>query len=210
MSKYKALIVDDHPVIRLAVKVLLETEGYEVIGETGDGVDAVQMARELEPDFLILDIGLPRLDGLEVISRLHTMRPSLKIVVLTSQPPSFFSNRCMQAGAAGYVYKAEDLGELLSAVRAAMKGYKYFPALSFSSVRTPDGELSEADLLARLSDRELTVLQQLARGRSNKDISEMLMLSNKTISTHKYNILEKLNAQSVVELSELAKRHSLI
>ncbi|MGN7738587.1 response regulator [Pseudomonas sp. 22526] len=207
---YKALIVDDHPVIRLAVKVLLEREGYEVVGEAGNGVDAVQMTRELEPDLLILDIGLPKLDGLEVIGRLHAMRQSLKILVLTSQSPSFFSHRCMQAGAAGYMYKAEDLNELSSAVRAIMKGYNYFPSLSFNSVRAADTEATEADLLSRLSDRELSVLQQLARGLSNKDIGEMLMLSNKTISTHKTNILDKLNLQSVIELAELAKRHSLI
>lgn len=207
---YKVLIVDDHPVIRFAVKALLMGEGHEIVGEAGNGAQAIQMARELEPDLLILDIGMPKLDGLEVISRLHVMLPSLKIVVLTSQSPGFFSHRCMQAGAAGYVYKSEELDELSSAVRAVMKGYNYFPNLSFSSVCTTDTEVSEADLVARLSDRELSVLQQLARGLSNKEIGDILMLSNKTISTHKTNILEKLNAQSVIELAELAKRHSLI
>jgi two-component system response regulator EvgA len=207
---YRVMIADDHPIIRLAVRVLLESDGHEVVGEAGNGMDAIQMTRDLEPDLLILDVGLPMLDGLEVISRLHGMRQSLKILILTSQPPSFFSHRCMQAGAAGYVYKAEDLGEVSSAVRAIMKGYNYFPNLSFSSVRPVDTQASEADLLARLSDREMSVLQQLAAGRSNKEIGEIFMLSNKTISTHKTNILEKLNVKTVIELAELARRHSLI
>lgn len=207
---YKVLIVDDHPPIRLAVKVLLESEGYEIVAEARDGADAIQKTRELKPDVVILDIGLPKLDGLEVISRMRDEHEPVKIVMLTSQEPSAYSQRCMHAGAAGYVYKGEELIELLSAVRAVMKGYSYFPSISFSSVRASDTEASEVELLASLSDRELTVLRHLAEGLSNKEISEILVLSNKTISTHKYNIFEKLKIHTLLQLFELAKRHSLI
>lgn len=94
----KVLIVDDHPVIRLAVRMLMERHGYEVIAETDNGVDALQLAREHMPDIVILDIGIPKLDGLEVIARLNSMSFSVKVLVLTSQTPGHFSMRCMQAG----------------------------------------------------------------------------------------------------------------
>ena len=116
----KVLIVDDHPVIRLAVRMLMERHGYEVVAETDNGVDALQLAREHMPDIVILDIGIPKLDGLEVICRLSSTKQAnpFKVLVLTSQAPGHFSMRCMQAGAAGYVCKQQDLTELLSAIKA--------------------------------------------------------------------------------------------
>ncbi|BBP57697.1 hypothetical protein PHLH4_12870 [Pseudomonas sp. St316] len=97
----KVLIVDDHPVIRLAVRLLMERHGYEVLAETDNGVDALQLARELMPDIVILDIGIPKLDGLEVIARLTAIPSSMKVLVLTSQAPGHFSMRCMQTGRPG-------------------------------------------------------------------------------------------------------------
>ena len=125
----KVLIVDDHPVIRLAVRMLMERHGYEVVAETDNGVDALQLAREHVPDIVILDIGIPKLDGLEVICRLASAKQPapFKVLVLTSQAPGHFSMRCMQAGAAGYVCKQQDLTELLSAIKAVLSGYSYFP-----------------------------------------------------------------------------------
>ncbi|QXI19959.1 response regulator transcription factor [Pseudomonas hamedanensis] len=207
---YRVLIADDHPIVRWAVKTLLTRDGHKVIAEAGNGADAIQMALELRPDLLILDIGMPRLDGVKVITRLRNDLPSLKIVMLTSQKPDLYSQRCMHAGAAGYVYKSEELDDLLSAVRAVMRGYNYFPSVSADSVRKSDIEATEADRVASLTDRELAVLQQLAQGLSNKTIGETMMLSSKTISTHKTNILAKLRVRSVVELADLAKRNALI
>ena len=168
----KVLIVDDHPVIRLAVRMLMERHGYEVVAETDNGVDALQLAREHAPDIVILDIGIPKLDGLEVIARLSTPVVPIKVLVLTSQAPGHFSMRCMQAGAAGYVCKQQDLTELLSAIKAVLSGYSYFPNQALHSVRSSLGNASEADMVNRLSGREMMVLQQLARGKSNKEIAD--------------------------------------
>ena len=138
----KVLIVDDHPVIRLAVRMLMERHGYEVVAETDNGVDALQLAREHMPDIVILDIGIPKLDGLEVICRLASTKQavSFKVLVLTSQAPGHFSMRCMQAGAAGYVCKQQDLTELLSAIKAVLSGYSYFPNQALNSVRSTIGQ----------------------------------------------------------------------
>lgn len=121
----RILIVDDHPVIRMAMKMLLEAEGHQIVGDTDNGVDAISLGRELKPDLVILDIGIPRLDGLEVISRLMVLALPLKILVLTGQSASLFALRSMQAGAAGFVCKQGGLAELVTAVNAVASGYSW-------------------------------------------------------------------------------------
>jgi len=204
----KVLIVDDHPVIRLAVRMLMERHGYDVVAETDNGVAALQLTRQHLPDIVVLDIGIPRLDGLEVIARMATFSPGSKVLVLTSQAPGNFSMRCMQAGASGYVCKQQELTELLSAIKAVLSGYSYFPNQALHASRGRGGG-SETDMVNRLSAREMTVLQQLARGRSNKEIADSMFLSNKTVSTYKSRLLLKLNARSLGDLIELAQRQGL-
>lgn len=205
----RILIVDDHPVIRMAMKMLLEAEGHQIVGDTDNGVDAIGLGRELKPDLVILDIGIPRLDGLEVISRLMVLALPLKILVLTGQSASLFALRSMQAGAAGFVCKQGGLAELVTAVNAVASGYSYFPSSAMRPVQ--QGAYSDdVELLGRLSDREVSVLQYLSQGYSNKQISEQMFISNKTVSTYKARLLLKLNAGSLVDLIEFAKRNTLI
>ena len=207
---YRVLIVDDHSLIRSAMAMMLSGQSFKVVGEAKDGVEAVQMARDYAADLIILDISMPRLDGLEVISRIRASGVTSRILVLTSLPALFYSQRCMKAGADGFVTKSQDLNELLRAIKAIMSGYMFFPNLKVSSVRNSDATLSEAEMIQRLSDRELTILQQLARGLSNKQIAEDMMLSSKTISTYKARLIEKLSMKSVVYLADFAKRNQLI
>lgn len=205
----RILIVDDHPVIRMAMKMLLEAEGHQIVGDTDNGVDAISLGRELKPDLVILDIGIPRLDGLEVISRLMVLALPLKILVLTGQSASLFALRSMQADAAGFVCKQGGLAELVTAVNAVASGYSYFPSSAMRPVQ--QGAYSDdVELLGRLSDREVSVLQYLSQGYSNKQISEQMFISNKTVSTYKARLLLKLNAGSLVDLIEFAKRNTLI
>ncbi len=205
----RILIVDDHPVIRMAMKMLLEAEGHQIVGDTDNGVDAISLGRELKPDLVILDIGIPRLDGLEVISRLMVLALPLKVLVLTGQSASLFALRSMQAGAAGFVCKQGGLAELVTAVNAVASGYSYFPSSAMRPVQ--QGAYSDdVELLGRLSDREVSVLQYLSQGYSNKQISEQMFISNKTVSTYKARLLLKLNAGSLVDLIEFAKRNTLI
>ncbi|HEK0204970.1 TPA: response regulator transcription factor [Pseudomonas aeruginosa] len=205
----RILIVDDHPVIRMAMKMLLEAEGHQIVGDTDNGVDAISLGRELKPDLVILDIGIPRLDGLEVISRLMVLALPLKILVLTGQSASLFALRSMQAGAAGFVCKQGGLAELVTAVNAVASGYSYFPSSAMRPVQ--QGAYSDdVELLGRLSDREVSVLQYLSQGYSNKQISEQMFISKKTVSTYKARLLLKLNAGSLVDLIEFAKRNTLI
>lgn len=210
---YRAIVVDDHPVVRLAVGMLLQRGEIEVVGETGNGLEAVQLAKSLQPDIVILDISIPKLDGLEVIGRLRLLDVPVKVLVLTSQSASSFSARCRQAGAAGFITKTEELSDLLDAIKAIRAGYSYFPYDSLPSGATPNPhnrQQNEASQLASLSDREMMVLIYLAKGWSNMQIAEELMLSNKTISTYKTRLLHKLQATTLVDLIDVARRHGLV
>ncbi|AOA08857.1 MULTISPECIES: response regulator transcription factor [Pseudomonas] len=203
-------IVDDHPVIRLAIRMLLEHEGYEIVGETDNGVDAMQMIRECVPDLIILDISIPKLDGLEVLSRFNSMNSTLKTLVLTAQSPKLFAMRCMQSGAAGYVCKQEELSELVSAIKAVFSGYNYFPSQALTPEKNESDNFSEIELFKQVNDRELMVLKLFAQGKTNKEIAAGMFLSNKTVSTYKKRLMQKLKAHSLVELIEMAKRNGLV
>ena len=203
-------IVDDHPVIRLAIRMLLEHEGYEIVGESDNGVDAMQMIRECVPDLIILDISIPKLDGLEVLARFNAMNSTLKTLVLTAQSPALFAMRCMQSGAAGYVCKQEELSELVSAIKAVFSGYNYFPSQALTPEKNEINCFSEIELFKQVNDRELMVLKLFAQGKTNKDIAAGMFLSNKTVSTYKKRLMQKLKATSLVELIELAKRNALV
>ena len=204
-----ALIVDDHPFIRMAIKVLLEKEGFKVVAEADNGVDAVQLARELSPDLIVMDLNIPRLDGLEAIKRLTDLHLPSKLVVLTEQAPEFYSERCMRAGAMGYISKTAELIELRLAIQAVMLNKSFFPRLE-GHTQGQGASVSEPVLIDSLSNRELSILRYLARGMKNKDISELMLLSDKTVSTYKTRLIDKLNLKSVVALAEFAKRNQLI
>ncbi|HCP6244621.1 response regulator transcription factor [Pseudomonas aeruginosa] len=206
----KALIVDDHSFIRASVKMLLKAEQIEVVAEADNGVEALHLARIHVPNLVVLDISMPLLDGMEVISRLCALNLPIKILVLTSLEAAFYAQRCMMVGASGYVSKSSNLDELVRAVKVIMNGYSYFPVLASSSVRLVDNQMSEHQLIQQLSNRELAILQQLARGFTNKEIGDAMLLSNKTVSTYKTRLIEKLKVKSVVYLADFAKRNNLI
>nr|WP_252091046.1 response regulator transcription factor [Pseudomonas sp. MWU13-3659] len=205
----KAMIVDDHPFVRSAVKEVLKQESFDVVAQADNGADAVQLARTHAPDLIILDISLPGFDGLEVMARMRNFALNTKVIVLTSFSADLYCRRCMNQGASGFVNKQSDLGELNSAIKAVKAGYAYFPDFSSSSVHKDD-HCDDHQLIERLSDRELNILQLLARGANNKTISQDLHLSCKTVSTYKMRLIEKLNVSSLVALADFARRNELI
>ncbi|WP_089392296.1 response regulator transcription factor [Pseudomonas delhiensis] len=205
----KVVLVDDHPAIRLAIKVLLQQEGHEIVGETGNGVEAVSIVRAHAPEIVILDIGIPQLNGLEVISRVKTMSPKPRILILTSQPAELFAARCLKAGANGFITKDESLTELQRAIKALISGYSFFPDIVLNTDNPSSTNSSESELLKSLSNREIMVLKRLVIGQSNIEIARDLLLSNKTVSTYKTRLIMKLNATSLVDLIEIAKRNNI-
>ncbi|QVW21616.1 response regulator transcription factor [Pseudomonas hormoni] len=205
-----ALIADDHPVVRAAVKILLKQLGFQSIYELSSGNEVFSAIREHQPDLVLLDLMMPRLGGLEVLARIQASDERCRVLVFTGQDPRFYQDRCMRAGAVAYVSKSNDLQHLHDAVLAVMAGYTYFAELSSSSVALSTMQRSEKEMIDKLSDRELTIFLYLAKGLGNKEIADLMNLSPKTTSTYKTRLLEKLNVESNVHLSELAKRNHLI
>ncbi|MBD8557126.1 response regulator transcription factor [Pseudomonas fluorescens] len=205
----KILIVDDHPLVRHGIRLALKSIGFETIGETSDGASALQMIQSLQPDIVILDIGIEKVDGMAVLKRIAREKLETRVLVYTSQTKETFGSRCFQAGASGFVSKNEPMTQLLKAIETVADGYVFFPrdAMPFFSGATVT---SESGGLEHLTDREIQVLKLLAEGFSNRDIAQKLNLSTKTVSGHKVNILMKLNVTSVVELASIANQHNLI
>jgi two-component system response regulator EvgA len=196
------LIVDDHPAVRMTVRHIVESEGCNVVGEADNGVDALRLMHELHPDTLVLDIGLPHIDGLAIIGQLTALRLRVKIIVLTAKESNHVALRCMQAGAHGFVNKHQDLCELINAIRAVNRGRGYFAQRVLPWSRIGRLHHRQEALFENLSARELEVLQQLAQGLANKQIADRMGLSSKTISTYKVRLMLKLNARTLLDLYE--------
>jgi DNA-binding NarL/FixJ family response regulator len=207
---HSILIVDDHPAIRLAVRSVMEGSGhYQVIGEADSGPAALSLIRELQPAMIILDLDLPKMNGLELIERVKATQPNVRVLVLSAQQEAIFATRALHAGANGFLSKSEGMASIVQAAQAVMSGYSVFPSTALAGSSAGTGT-SGAELLKTLSDRELTVLQQLARGMSNKEIGEALLISNKTVSSYKTRLFEKLNISTLVELVDFARANHLV
>ncbi|MFJ7883532.1 response regulator [Pseudomonas sp. NPDC096917] len=206
----KALIVDDHPFIRRIVRSVLEQSNFQIAAETDNGATALDLARSHLPHLIVLDLSMPKLDGLEVLKRLHILGLPIKVLVLTSKGAPFFADRCIRAGAIGFIEKTEDVDALSKAINVVMSGQIYLADIKVDLPSARNENLTDGELIHTLSDRELHTLQYLVAGMSNKKISEVMLLSEKTVSTYKARVMNKLNIKSVVYLAEFAKRNKLI
>ena len=196
--------------VRMAVRLLLEKAGHEVVGEAGSGVDVIDLARSLAPALIILDIDLPQLDGFSVLQRLCGGADHCKVLVFSGLQADRYALRCARAGASGFVSKDDDLQELLTAVQVVLRGYTLFPLSDLTAGDTSAQQMGEVEVVKTLSARELSVLRYLARGYRIKNIAREMLLSEKTVSTYKARLIIKLQVDNQVELIELAKRNGLL
>lgn len=199
----RIVIIDDHPIIRGTIASVLHADPeLDMVGECGDGEDGLKMVLTECPDLVILDLDLPRLDGLSMIRRIRAQNLKTCILVLSAKPEHVMASYTRNAGANGYVSKGREISELITALKTVLFGYDCFP------VDTTDHATESG--LKSLSTREVEVLQHLARGASNRDIASRLFLSDKTVSTYKSRIQEKLGLSSLAALIEFASLHKLI
>lgn len=201
----RVLIIDDHDVVRMGIRIALERAGYEVIGETGCGVDAVALAKSLLPDVVILDVDLPRIDGFGILSRMFAAGVNAKVIVFTGLPKEQYAVRCMRAGASGFISKEENILNLPGAVKMVLDGYSLFPNIAEHGGLAAGS--SEPEVLEELSSRELAVLRYLARGYRIKEIAHEMLLSEKTVSTYKARLKLKLKVDSTLGLIDFARRN---
>ncbi|MCY1399136.1 Chemotaxis response regulator protein-glutamate methylesterase [compost metagenome] len=204
------LIADRLPVIRAALRSMLERAGHEVIGEADNGPDALSQCRQLKPDLLITELGIPRLGGLDLVRRLKSGGNGTRVVIYSSQESDLYASRSMQAGADAYVSKIEALDDLEIAVSSVLHGRCYFPSVVAQSKDFDTSAAQRRNEIGQLSARELTVLQLLAKGLSNQQIADQLALSYKTVSTYKVRLQQKLHVSSTFQLLEVARTTGLV
>ena len=211
----RILLADDHTLVRQGLRRILEEQpDWQVVAETGNGRDAVRLAADLQPDVVILDIGMPQLNGLEAARQIARRLPSARVLILSMHADEVHITKAVEAGASGYLVKDSADSELVKAVTAVAHGMSYFSpaaaAVLLDEYRKSRAGRGAADRYDLLSDREREVLQLMAEGHSNKSIAGILGVSPATVETHRAHVLEKLDLHSVAEVVLYAVRRGLI
>jgi DNA-binding NarL/FixJ family response regulator len=213
MTPIRVLLADDHTLVRAGIRGLLEgLADVDVVGEAGDGQEALRLAESLGPDVVLLDVGMPGLNGLEVAGRIGALDASIRVVILSMHSSEEYVLRALRAGCAGYLLKASAVSELEVAVRAVARGETYLsPAVS---KRVVDDYVSRtggaADPLDALTPRQREVLQLAAEGLSSKEIAQRLGLSYRTVEAHRAQLMERLGVHDLAGLVRFAMRVGLI
>ncbi len=209
-KKIRILLADDHALVRHGFRMILAAQpDMEIVGEAGNGREAVALAEELEPDVVVMDVAMPELNGIEATRRITGASPRTRILALSMYKDSVYVREILRAGARGFLLKDAIDRDLLAAVRAVAGGEGYLsPAVSEAVLS--DYRRHVTDPLDLLSSREREVLQMIAEGKTNKDIATALDLSVYTVDAHRGRIMEKLNLHSVGELVRFAVRKGLI
>lgn len=211
----RVLLAEDHTIVRKGLRSLLDGEtGIEVIGEAGDGREAIEKVRQLRPDVVLMDITMPGLNGLEATRQIKKRFPEVKVVILTVHTTEEYILQILRAGASGYVVKQAAPTELLSAIQAAYRGDSFLsPSISAKVIEEYIRQaeaMAERNSYNRLTDREREVLQLIAEGHSNREIAELLHISVKTVETHRTHLMDKLDLHNTAELTQYAIRKGVI
>ena len=216
MAVIRVLIVDDHAIVRDGIRALLAADkDVQVVGEAGGGHEAIELARKLTPDVIVMDIAMPDLGGLEATLAIRGERPDTRIIVLSQYSDVSYVRRFLKAGVAGYVLKKAAGADLVAAIHSVARGGLVLdPEIARDALagETPaDPSLDGAgDEYERLTDREKQVLKLVAEGRSNKEVAALLDISIKTAMSHREHVMEKLRAHNRTDLIRFALRHGVI
>ena len=213
-SPFRILIADDHEVVRRGVRALLESHpGWEICGEAKDGRDAVESAKALRPDLVLVDVGMPNLNGLDATRQILSQLPNTRVLVLTMHESEQIIREVLEVGARGFLLKSDTARDLIAAVEALQRRTTFFTSSVAEMVlngylhRGPD---LEKPLKDRLTPREREVVQLLAEGKTSKEVAVVLNLSVKTAETHRTNVMRKLNLHSVADLVRYAVRNRIV
>ena len=212
MEGIRVLIVDDHPVVREGIGSMLKKEtDFRVVGEASNGLEALEKARELSPDVVLMDLRMPEMDGVEAISRIRAEKPDIKFIILTTYSDDEYIFKGIAAGARAYLLKDAPRDELFKAIRMVSRGESLIQPVVASRVLDKLAELSRKTPAAdTLSDREIEVLRLMAGGESNKDIADHLSITQSTVKTHITSIFQKLNVTTRTEAVTNALKKGII
>ena len=205
------LVADDHGIVRSGVRMLLDQqEGMRVVAEAEDGVDAVQLALKHKPDALVLDVSMPRMTGIQATHEIKQHLPNAAIVLLSMHDDQRYFYEALKAGAAGYVLKRSADSQLVDAVRAALRGEPFISPVAEEELIRNWLEEGDEGTASELTPRELEVVKLIAEAYTNKQIAQTLNVSEKTVESHRGNVLAKLGMRDRVELVRYAIRRGLI
>ncbi|MBV9191788.1 MAG: response regulator transcription factor [Betaproteobacteria bacterium] len=207
----KILIADDHAIVAEGLKHLVEAQSdLQVLATVGDGREAVRVAKETEPDVVLMDLSMPELNGADAAKAIIDARPECRVIVLSMYAEREYVRRALKAGATGYVVKRSAAKELVEAIRAVHAGQRYLSPRVADVVIDDYAADGKADLLEKLSTREREVLQLLAEGRTGSEIAQRLALSQKTVETYRARLVEKLGIRDVAGLVKFAIQRGLV
>ncbi len=210
MKRIRILLADDHAVVRQGFKMILSAQpDMEIVGEAGNGREAVELAEQLRPDVLVMDVAMPELNGIEATRRVASSLPHSRVLALSMHKDSVYVRETLRAGARGYLLKDSPAGDLVAAVRAVASG-EGFLSPAVSNAVLDDYRRHVTNPIDLLTSREREVLQMLAEGKTNKEIAGILNLSVYTVDAHRGRIMEKLNLHSINEMVRFAVRNGLI
>ncbi len=213
-DKIRILVVDDHPIVRSGIKAILDMESdIEVIGEATDGEEAVAKALKLVPDIVLLDISMPRMDGLEAAYQLRASNANIKILVLTMHENEEYALKFLKAGVHGYVTKGDTSSKLLTAIRTVYQGEIFLQSDTIKLLVDDYTRISKEykpNDAADLTRREREILKLIAEGHTNRQIANLIHRSIKTVEMHRTNLMKKLQVHNVTELIKSAIRRGLI
>jgi DNA-binding NarL/FixJ family response regulator len=208
----KIMIVDDHPVVREGIGSMLKREvDFKIVGEATNGLEAVEKARTLSPDVVLMDLRMPEMDGVEAIARIREENHDIKFIILTTYSDDEYIFKGIAAGARAYLLKDAPRDDLFKAIRAVSRGESLIQPVVASRVLDKLAELSRKNPAAEtLSEREEEVLRLMAKGHSNRDISEQLSITQSTVKTHITSIFQKLNVTTRTEAVTTALKRGII
>lgn len=208
------MIVDDHDLVREGIRTMLEQEpGFEVVGEVGDGQEAIRQVRELEPDVVLMDVALPGgIGGLEATEAILAERPATRVIMLTQYEQREYIRRALKIGAQGYLLKRSASSQLKDAIRTVFQGQRYLHPVAADELveLVTSGASLEEEEYETLTQRERQVLKLLAEGKTSRDIAKYLGISLKTAMTHRSNLMAKLNLHSRAEVVKYAIRKGIV
>lgn len=209
MKAIRVILADDDNLVRAGIRALLENMAdINVIGEAGDGQTALNLCQELQPDIVLMDVNMPRLNGLEVAARVNEACPQTQVIILSMHTEAKYVSRALQAGVAGYLPKHSSLTEFKEAIKAVRENEIYLsPSIPENVMDARDETLNKLDLLTK---RQLEVLQLIAEGHTTREIANILSVSAKTVETHRAHLMSRLNIYDVAGLVKFAVQSGLV
>lgn len=207
----RVLIVDDHTVVRDGLNALLSAEpGFEVVGAAADGIEAVALVQQLDPDVILLDLVMPRMDGVQATIEIKRTNPEARILVLTSFAENHQVFSAIKSGAIGYLMKDTSSEDLIQAIRDTYHNKPALqPEIARKLMRDIQSQVGQESLVSTLTEREIEILQQVALGKTNQEIADELFLSERTVRTHITNILAKLRLSNRTQAALYALREGI-